>query len=90
MAEVDRIGVEEYDLNVEKDEQDSDKEVLDAHRLAGVSYRGDTTFEVDEFVLCAPFRSQQMGHRHHDDNEPNRDHELQRDGEIIEWRISCL
>ncbi len=90
IAEVDRIGVEENNLYVEKDKQDGHKEVLDAHRLAGVSYRGDTTLEVDEFVLCAPFGAEQVGHSHHDDDKPYRYHDLQRDGEIIEWRISCL
>ena len=90
IAEVDRIGVEENNLHVEKDKQDGNKEVLDTHGLAGVSYRGDTTLEVDEFVLCAPLGAQQMRNGHHHDDEPYRNHDLQSDGEIIEWRISCL
>lgn len=90
IAEIDRVRVEEDHLDVEKDKQDGNKEVLDTHGLAGVSYRGDTTLKVDEFVLGAPLWTQQMGNCHHHDDEPYRYHDLQRDGEIVEWRISCL
>jgi len=90
IAEIDRVRVEEDHLHVEKDKQDSNQEVLDTHGLAGVSYRGDTTLKVDEFVLSAPLWAQQMGNSHHHDDEPYRNHDLQRDGEIVEWRISCL
>ena len=77
LAEVDRIRIEEDDLDVEKHEQNGYQKIFNGHRLTRIPNRRDTALEAYKFIGSFAAGTEEVGESHHHNHEAGGDEELE-------------